>query len=157
MNEPSSVHQVAYALDNQIGKIAAGVIFRVIGLTGFCGQFFFGWLSDHLRDANICIIAGVDPSWRPDGYFIECHDNEESLSLCPHLWLRLWLCGPMMPILVASRFGRHVMGSVYGLLTFLIGIGGAIGPLLGGLIFDTFGSYTTSGKLNILTLTGVAL
>jgi cyanate permease len=42
-------------------------------------------------------------------------------------------------------------------VTFLIGIGGAIGPLLGGLIFDTFGSYTYVWQLNILTLTGVAL
>jgi MFS family permease len=64
---------------------------------------------------------------------------------------------PILPILVANRFGRHVMGSVYGLLTFLIGIGGAIGPLMGGLIFDTFGSYTYVWQLNILTLTGVAL
>jgi MFS family permease len=34
------VHQVAYALDNHIGKIAAASALGVIGLTGFCGQFF---------------------------------------------------------------------------------------------------------------------
>jgi MFS family permease len=63
----------------------------------------------------------------------------------------------MMPILTADRFGRHVMGSVYGLLTFLIGTGGAVGPILGGIIFDALGSYTRVWQLNMVMLTVAAI
>jgi MFS family permease len=151
------VHQVAYALDNQIGKIAAASSLGVIGLTGFCGQFFFGWLSDHLKDAKYASCLGL--IIMAAGMMILLNaTTTKSLYLYALIFgFGYGSVAPMMPILVANRFGRHVMGSVYGLLTFLIGIGGAIGPLLGGLIFDTFGSYTYVWQLNILTLTGVAL
>ena len=61
---------------------------------------------------------------------------------------------PMMPILVADRFGRHVLGSVYGMLTFFIGIGGGIGPFFGGLIYDRYGSYTYVWQTNAAVLVG---
>jgi cyanate permease len=44
------------------------------------------------------------------------------------------------------------MGSVYGLLTFLIGMGGAVGPILGGLIYDAIGSYAHVWQLNMVVL-----
>ncbi len=54
--------------------------------------------------------------------------------------------------MAADRFGRHVLGSIYGLLTFFIGIGGSIGPLLGGIIYDTFGTYQHLWEINIAIL-----
>jgi MFS family permease len=59
--------------------------------------------------------------------------------------------------MVADRFGRQVVGSIYGLLTFFIGVGGAIGPVLGGVIYDHFGSYRYLWLINILVLCCVAL
>ena len=64
---------------------------------------------------------------------------------------------PMSPILLADRFGRHVLGSEYGLVTFFIGLGGSIGPILGGLIYDRTGSYVHVWQLNILVLVGAAV
>jgi MFS family permease len=59
---------------------------------------------------------------------------------------------PMMPVLLADRFGRHVLGASFGMLTFFITIGGGLGPLLGGLIYDHFGDYEIAWKINIATL-----
>jgi MFS family permease len=64
---------------------------------------------------------------------------------------------PILPLIVADRFGRHVVGSIYGLLTFFIGVGGAIGPVLGGVIYDHFGSYRYLWLINIFVLSCVAL
>ena len=64
---------------------------------------------------------------------------------------------PILPILVSDRFGRHVLGSIYGLLTFFVGLGGAIGPLLGGLIYDRFGSYRHLWEINIVILALMAI
>jgi cyanate permease len=46
---------------------------------------------------------------------------------------------------------------VYGLLTFFIGMGGAVGPILGGVIFDAVGSYSRVWQLNMVMLTVAAL
>jgi MFS family permease len=64
---------------------------------------------------------------------------------------------PMIPLLVADRFGRNVLGSIYGLLTFFIGTGGAIGPVLGGLIYDKFGSYHYLWMINMVVLVCIAV
>ena len=48
----------------------------------------------------------------------------------------------IMPYLVSDRFGSRILGAAYGLLIFFAtGVGGSVGPVLGGVIFDKTGSY----------------
>jgi MFS family permease len=148
------VHQVAYALDNNIEKVAAASSLGVIGIGGFCGQFFFGWLSDRLKDVKYSTFMGM--VIMAVGMILLLKANT-----APRLYFYALIYGfgygslaPMMPILVADRFGRHVLGSVYGMLTFFIGIGGGIGPYFGGLVYDWYGSYTYVWQINIVVLIG---
>ena len=64
---------------------------------------------------------------------------------------------PILPILAADRFGRHVLGSIYGMLTFFIGVGGSIGPILGGIIYDKFGSYQYLWEINVALLAVISI
>jgi MFS family permease len=60
---------------------------------------------------------------------------------------------PVAPYLISDRFGQQILGVAYGLLIFFAtGIGGAIGPLLGGIIFDRTGSYVTGWFVNMIVL-----
>jgi MFS family permease len=60
---------------------------------------------------------------------------------------------PVTPYLISDRFGRQVLGVTYGLLTlFATGIGGALGPILGGFIFDKTGSYRPGWIMNTVFL-----
>lgn len=151
------VHQVAYALDNGIDKIAAASSLGAVGMAGFAGQFFFGWFSDRLRDAKYSAILGM--AIMIAGMVILLNAaTVQSLYVYALVYGFGYGClAPMMPILAADRFGRHVLGSVYGMLTFFIGLGGSIGPLIGGVVYDVFGSYRYVWQLNILTLIVVAL
>jgi MFS family permease len=151
------VHQVAYATDNGIDKMAAAASLAAISITGFMGQFLFGWITDRIKDPKYGSFMGI--SFMLAGMILML--NVQSI-------FQLYVCAlvygfgygslaPVLPLLVANRFGRHVLGSIYGLLTFFIGIGGAIGPVLGGYIYDKFGSYHYLWLINIFVLSCIAI
>jgi sugar phosphate permease len=150
------VHQVAYALDKGIDKIAAASSLGAVGIAGFAGQFFFGWFSDKLRDAKYSAVLGM--LIMAAGMLILLNvTSARGLYFFALIYGFGYGCiAPMMPVLTADRFGRHVMGSVYGMLTFFIGLGGSIGPIVGGVIYDRFGSYSYVWQANIVTLVIVA-
>ena len=63
--------------------------------------------------------------------------------------------GPLLPIIAADRFGRQSIGAIFGLLTFfVVGVGGSLGPLVGGLIYDATGSYRSAWWLVLVSLAG---
>jgi MFS family permease len=135
------VHQVAYAMDNKIENITAATSLVVVSFAGFFGWFFFGWFSDRLRDPKYAYFMGIVILLIGTILLL----NVSSVSSL-YLYAVIYGFGygslaPILPILAADRFGRHILGSIYGMLTFFIGVGGSIGPILGGIIFDKFGSY----------------
>lgn len=149
------MHQVAYAIDNQIEKVAAASSVGFVGVASILGRFFFGWLSDRIRDAKYAACLGF--IFMAVGIFVLMHARTPAV-----LFLYAMLFGfgygsmsTMMPFLLADRFGRHVLGSSYGMLTFFVGIGGGVGPLLGGIIYDRLGSYSFAWKLDIAVLVSV--
>lgn len=48
---------------------------------------------------------------------------------------------PQVPVLAAKIFGTRYLGSIYAAILVGAGIGGMVGPILAGYIFDTTGSY----------------
>lgn len=151
------VHQVAYALDNHIEKVAAAASLGIMAMSCFCGQFFFGWLSDRVDDAKYAAFIGI-VTMAVGMVFLLKATTVQVLYLYAIVYgFGYGSIAPMMPILVADRFGRHCLGSIYGIVIFFAGIGGGIGPLLGGVIFDRFGSYTYVWQINIWILIGCAL
>lgn len=152
------VHQVNYAVDYGIDKIAAASSIGAIGIASVFGRFFFGWFSDRLSDPKYSACLGFVVM--AGGMFILMNT-----TTVYQLFFYALLFGfgygsiaPMMPILLADRFGRYILGSVYGWLTFLaVGFGGVFGPIIGGLIYDSFGSYTNAWVLNCGVLLIVAV
>ena len=151
------VHQVAYATDNGIDKMAAASSLAAISMTGFMGQFLFGWITDRIKDPKYGSFIGI--LFMLTGTILLLNVRTVSqLYICALIYgFGYGSLAPILPLLVANRFGRHVVGSIYGLLTFFIGVGGAIGPVLGGVIYDHFGSYRYLWLINIFVLSCIAL
>ena len=49
---------------------------------------------------------------------------------------------PLYAVLAREYFGARIMGTVFGAATMVSSIGMAFGPWAGGLIFDSFNSYS---------------
>ena len=151
------VHQVAYAMDNNIENITAATSLAVVSFAGFFGQFFFGWFSDRLRDPKYAYFMGIVILLIGTILLL----NASSVSSL-YIYAIVYGFGygslaPILPILAADRFGRHVLGSIYGMLTFFIGVGGSIGPILGGIIYDKFGSYQYLWEINVALLAVISI
>lgn len=151
------VHQVAYAQDRGVDKLAAAASLGVVGFAGFLGQFFYGWLSDSLRDVKYSAILGM--AVMIIGLVLLL--NAGSLALL-YAFALVYGFGygclaPMMPITIADRFGLRDLGAVYGMLTFFIGVGGSVGPWLAGLVYDSCGSYDPAWQAGIGILAFVCL
>jgi len=48
---------------------------------------------------------------------------------------------PLYAVLARDYFGQQIMGTVLGAAAMVSSLGMALGPWLGGWLFDTFGSY----------------
>jgi len=162
------VHQVAYAVNSGVEKVAAAASLGAIGIAGLCGRFFFGWFSDKIKSARIAAIVGI--FIMAAGMFIL-----SKMTTAKGLYLYALVFGfgygsfaPLMPVLISEQFGRHILGSAYGSMNFFVmgiggsaygsmnffvmGIGGGLGPLIGGFIFDAFGTYTYVWLFNMVAL-----
>jgi sugar phosphate permease len=147
------VHQVAYALDQQIDKVAAASSLGIIGMASILGRFFFGWLCDRISDAKYASALGF--LLMAVGMFLLLRTTTVT-TLFVYALVFGFGYGSMtalMPFLLADRFGRHILGASYGMQVFFVmGIGGTSGPMIAGYIYDLTGSYANAWLLNLAVL-----
>lgn len=144
------VHQVPYAIDHGIEKVAAAASLGAIGFAGLAGQFFFGWLSDRIGDPKYSAALGYIFMAAGTLMLLQTRTLEMLLAYAVVFGFGYGCLGPLLPIIAVDRFGRQSMGAVFGLQTFfVVGIGGSLGPLVGGLIYDATGSYRPAWWLGL--------
>lgn len=150
--------QIAYAIHNGINELEAAAAIGIIGISGSCGKFFFGWFSDRVGDAKYAASTGF--AMMAIGMFILF--NAKTVGLL-YGYALIYGFGygslaPVMPYMISDRFGRQALGAAYGVLIFFAtGLGGSVGPLLGGYIFDRTDSYDYGWLICIISLIIVAV
>jgi MFS family permease len=149
------VHQVPYAVDRGIDPMAAAASLGTLGFAGLLGQFFFGWVSDRMGDPKYSAAVGYAFMAAGTGLLLGARTIEMLLAYALVFGFGYGCLGPLLPIIAADRFGRERIGAVFGMLTFfVVGVGGSLGPLLGGVIYDATGSYRHAWWLLLLSLVG---
>lgn len=147
------VHQVAYALDRQIDKVAAASSLGMIGMASIFGRFFFGWLCDRISDAKYASALGF--LFMAAGMVMLMMTTSATMLFAYALVFGFGYGSltALMPFLLADRFGRHILGASYGMQVFFVmAIGGTTGPMITGYIYDLTGSYTNAWLLNLVVL-----
>ena len=145
------VHFVAYAVDNSISPMRASSILALMGVTSIFGRLVIGKLSDIFGRKALGVIS--------------------ELIMCAALvWLmwsqRLWMLylfavvfgflwgGSTTTVLAlfADIVGMRRLGTIMGVFSAGWALGAAMGPYIGGYIFDVSGSYFNAFGAGALSL-----
>ncbi len=147
------IHQVAYAESYGIDRVVAASSLGIIGIASIVGRFFFGWLSDRLDDPKHSACLGFACMAAAVTILMLLHSIEYFYLYACLFGFGYGSLSAMIPILTVDRFGRRISGTAFGLITFFTtGLGGSLGPVAGGLVYDLTGSYTHAWQINLAGL-----
>ena len=134
-------HMVSYAIFCGVAPMAAVSVYSVEGLAGLGGRLLLGVLADRLGAKQV-LIAGLIVQALAIGAYTFVTRLADFYTLAAIFGTAYGGVMPLYAVLAREYFGQRIMGTVFGAATMLLSIGMAIGPLAGGLVFDTFGAYS---------------
>jgi MFS family permease len=131
---------VAYAAFCGIAPLAAASVYGVEGIAGLFGRVVFGVLSDRFGPRRV-IVGGL--ALQAAGIYAYIYVSELTGFYVMAVVLGIVYGGvmPLYSVLARDYFGQRIMGTVLGAATMVSSFGMALGPIAGGWIFDTYGSY----------------
>ncbi len=124
-------------------ELAATVVAALPALT-IIGRVGFGFLSDYVDKRYLLLAAGVSQAVGVG--FLTVMVLRPGEILWAFLFLAFFSIGfggyiPTRIVMIGQYFGRQYFGAVFGLIQGLSALGGMIGPVWAGWVFDTTGSY----------------
>ena len=149
-------HLVPHVTDIGFSAGEAAVVLSLIGIASIPGRLVMGIVSDRVGRKSAIIICTL----------------LESGAMIWLIWAQdLWMFflfalifgfaysgfGSSMAAIIGDTFGLRQIGTIFGLLEVGFGIGAAIEPAIGGLIFDISHSYTIAFLIGAVVMLAVTL
>ena len=133
-------HTVSYAMSCGIPLVAAVSIYSVEGLAGLGGRVAFGFLGDRFGAKRLLVSGLLLQAFGALAYYFvrELSAFYAVAALFGFIYAGVM---PLYAVLARENFPLRMMGTIIGGTTMAGSLGMAIGPLAGGLIFDTFAGY----------------
>lgn len=153
-------HQVAFAIDLGCDRVYASSVLSLSGWT-FCLGTLFAMLSDRLGREPVMLI-GVGASATAILGLTAMTDSSQT-------WLLYFfslvfgfgfgVCAPLVATTVTDIFQGPKIGATVGMIWFSFSLGGAVGPWLGGWLFETTGNYRAAFLIaaGLFVLAGAAI
>ncbi|WGR92439.1 MFS transporter [Bradyrhizobium sp. ISRA443] len=135
------IHTVSYAITCGIPMIAAVTIYSVEGLAGMGGRIVFGLLGDRFGAKRVLVLGLLAQAFGALGY-VFVRELAAFYAVAAVFGFIYAGTMPLYSVLVRENFPLRMMGTVIGGTAMAGSLGMATGPLAGGLIYDTFASYT---------------
>jgi len=146
-------HQVAYAVTAGYSPMLAASVFGLYGVANVLGNLC-GFISDRLGREETYTLAAASAILALVALILAADPARE-----PFLYLYVILFGPAFGILgptitaaMADLFGGPNFGAINGFVTAGFGLGGSLGPWLGGYIFDATDSYQLAFTISAVAL-----
>ena len=134
-------HTVSYAITCGIPMIAAVSIYSIEGLAGMGGRVAFGFLGDRFGAKHMLVLGLLVQAFGALAY-VFVGDLAGFYSVAALFGFIYAGVMPLYAVLARENFPLRMMGTVIGGTAMAGSLGMAAGPLAGGLIYDTFASYS---------------
>jgi MFS family permease len=133
-------HTVSYAIACGLPTVAAVTIYSMEGAAGLGGRLLFGVMADRIGAKKVLIAGLLIQAFAAASYTLV---NQLRGFYVVALVFGLAYGGvmPLYAVLARGYFGARILGTVLGAATMLSSLGMALGPVVGGWLYDRFGSY----------------
>jgi MFS family permease len=140
---PVVTHQVAFAVDQGFPRLFVAGIFGLTGFMSVVGRIVFGVAADRIGRAQSASLSYACTALGTLALLtLERWQHTASLYVYALLFgAGFGARGPIITAMASELFPGRQFGRIYGALSLGNGIGGAVGPWLGGAIYDVTGSY----------------
>ena len=133
-------HMVTHAIDRGIPTMAAATVLSAAGLASLGGKIGCGIFADRVG-AKRTLVAGLALQAVAISLYVFTGGLASFYALALVFGFAYGGVMPLYAILVREYFGARVMGAAFGAVALVATVGMALGPLIGGWLFDTVGSY----------------
>ena len=134
------IHTVSYAVTCGIPMITAVTIYSVEGLGGMGGRIAFGLLGDRFGAKHV-LVAGLFAQAFGALAYVFVRELTAFYAVAALFGFIYAGTMPLYSVLARENFPLRMMGTVIGGSAMAGSLGMSTGPVLGGLIYDTFGNY----------------
>jgi MFS family permease len=133
-------HTVSYAIGCGLPTVMAVTIYSVEGAAGLAGRIAFGLAGDRWG-AKRALVAGLLIQALAAGGYLTVNHLSGFYAVAVVFGLAYGGVMPLYAVLAREQFGPRVLGTVLGASGVLSSVGMALGPAIGGWLFDRHGSY----------------
>jgi MFS family permease len=134
------IHTVSYAVTCGIPLITAVTIYSVEGLAGLVGRIAFGIAGDGFGARRTLVTGLLMQAFFAASYFF-ARSLDTFYVVAVLFGFTYGGVMPLYAVLARENFPLRMMGTVIGGTAMAGSLGMATGPVLGGWLYDTFGSY----------------
>src|SRR6202166_1414896 len=145
-----TVHLPAYLVDRGIAVQTGGWVIAAIGLFNIIGSLSVGWLQSRLPKPYILSAIYFTRAMATVAFISFPITTFSAIAFGVVSGLTWLSTVPPTSSLVALMFGTRWLATLYGFAFFSHQVGGFLGVLLGGIVFEKLGSYTPIWWLSVL-------
>ena len=145
-----TVHLPAYLIDRGLSAQIGGWTLAIIGLCNIVGSLSAGWLGSRMPKRYLLSLIYFARAMAVLIFILLPPTVASTFAFGAAMGL-LWLSTvPPTSALVALMFGTRWLAMLYGFAFFSHQVGGFLGVLLGGVVFERTGSYDAVWWLSVI-------
>jgi MFS family permease len=145
-----TMHLPAYLVDRGMPASTGGWVIATIGLCNIVGSLSVGWFSNRFPKRYILSAIYFTRALATVAFVLLPMTTFSALAFGVISGLTWLSTVPPTSSLVVVMFGTRWLATLYGFAFFSHQVGGFLGALLGGVVFEKFGSYTPIWWLSVL-------
>lgn len=135
------IHQVPILTAAGTTRENAAWLASLAGAAGLLGKVNTGWMTDRWNASVVGAISLFAPAL---GYIVLMQPEISVAAMVASMMVIGYAAGTKMQIcafLTARYAGMRNYGKIFGIMASIIGVGGGLGTLAAGLVYDLSGSY----------------